>query len=196
MKKQVLVAAFLAVIAVPSMASDFYLVAELGQGKLDVDAEDYSVSKTETAFSLGGGYKFNDILALEVAYRSLGTFNEGESVDLGGGDSVSSSSETDVYSLQASLVAQFSLNDAAAFYGRLGVGSLKAESDYEVTMVEDGETNSESGSESDSATKVVFGGGFKYSLSQAVALRAEYNQYADWDDATLSSIVLGLTYQF
>lgn len=196
MKKHVLVSTLLAVMAAPSFASDFYLVAEVGQSKLDVDADDYSYKKSETAFALGGGYKFNDVLALELAYRDLGKFDQGSDVDFGGGETISTDSYTKVHVFQASLVAQLPVNESAAFYGRLGVGSLKAKSDYELTIVSGGETSSESGSVSDSATKAVLGVGFKYAVSQSAALRVEYNQYSEWDDATLSSTVLGFTYQF
>lgn len=198
MNKQLLVAAFLASAALPTMASDFYMIADLGQSKLDVDAEDGGYSETNTAFSLGGGYKLNETFALELVYRDLGDVSQSESEDFGNGDYLKFSLDTSVTAFQASVVAQLPLNDAFALYGRLGAGYLKSKTDYEFETVVGNRThfNAGSGSESDSKTKAVFGVGFKYVLSQSFAVRAEYNQYDKWDEATISSATVGLIYQF
>lgn len=196
MRKQLLTAALLTVTTFPVMAENFYLVTDVGQSKLDIDVEDYSATKTETVISLGGGYQFNKVLALEVAYRDLGDFSESANDDLGGGDYIMSSSETGINVFQASLVAQLPLNETAAFYGRLGVGSLKAKSDYEIEAVLNGNESSVSGSESERKTKAVFGVGFKYALNQDFALRAEYSQYAELNALTISTTTVGLTYAF
>lgn len=198
MKKQLLVSAFLASAALPTMASDFYVIADLGQSKVEVDADDGGYSETNTAFSLGGGYKLNESFALELTYRDLGDVNQSVSEDFGNGDYLEFSSDTSVAAFQASVLAQLPLNDTFALYGRLGAGYLKSKTDYEFQTVVSNQThfNSGSGSESDSKTKAVFGVGFKYALGQSFAVRVEYNQYDEWDEATISSATVGLTYQF
>lgn len=196
MKKQLFAAAFLASAALPTIASDFYVIADLGQSELDVNHVGGVHSKDETTFSLGGGYKLNNIFALEVVYRDFGGFSSGWNLDHGNGDYRRYSGDTSVAASQASVVAQLPLNDAFALYGRLGAGYLKSKTDYESDTVRHNFIRSGSGSKSDSKTKVVFGVGFKYALTQSFAVRAEYNQYDEWDDATISSATIGLTYQF
>ncbi|HSC68997.1 MAG TPA: porin family protein [Cellvibrio sp.] len=195
MKKQLLAAALLTSVTVPAMASDFYLVADLGKAELDIQVED-GYSKSDTAFSLGGGYKFNETFALEVVYRDLLGFNTQQTDDLEDGDYLNIKSDTSVTSIQASVVAQFPLNEAFALYGRLGAGSIKLETDYVFDAVVFGERDSGSNTVSNSKTKVVIGVGVKYALNESVALRAEYNQYDKWEDIKISSATVGLTYQF
>jgi len=147
---------------------------------------------------VGGGYKLNDTFALEAIYRDLGGFGVRWDLDYPNGDFQKFSADSSVTAYQASVVAQLPLNDAFALYGRLGAGYLKSKTDYEFELVVSNKThfNAGSGSESDSKTKAVFGVGFKYALSQSFAIRAEYNQYDEWDEATISSATVGLTYQF
>ncbi|MDF3014408.1 MAG: hypothetical protein K0Q78_2612 [Cellvibrio sp.] len=198
MKKQLLITVFLASTALPATASDFYVSADLGQSELDIDAEDGGYSGTDTAFSLGAGYKLSETFALELAYRDLGDVNQSISETFGNGDFLRFSYDTSVTAFQASVVAQLPLSNTFALYGRLGAGYLKAKTDYEFETVVSNLThfNAGSSSASDSKTKAVFGVGFKYMLSQSFALRAEYNQYDEWDEAKISSATVGLTYQF
>lgn len=198
MKKQLFAAAFLASAALPTMASDFYVIADMGQSKLDVDYVGGIESKDETTFSLGGGYTLNDIFALEVVYRDLGGLSGRRYHDYGNGDYQRYSSDTSVTVFQASVVAQLPLNDIFALYGRFGAGPVKVQTDYEVDIDMDDHSYTSSGSysASDSEIKAVFGVGFKYTLSQSFAIRAEYNADDPLDGAKISAATLGLMYQF
>jgi opacity protein-like surface antigen len=88
------------------------------------------------------------------------------------------------------------LGESASVYGRAGFADIDFDASYEAELVIDGDVERESGSGSISENKTVFGLGFSYSFSPAIALRAEYSQYDKWEGIELSTTTVGLTYQF
>lgn len=195
MKKQV-IAAVLMGASIPAFASNFYLLADVGQSKVEIDVEGTSLSKDDNVVSFGGGYNFNNNFALELAYRDLGEIGVGYRESYGGGDYYEEKATIAATALQISLVGSVALGEAAKLYGRIGMADLEVEGGYEYSESFDGDTYSESESDSESKNKAVFGAGLSYSFTPAFALRAEYSQYAEWDDVTISTTTIGLTYQF
>lgn len=196
MKKQIIAAAVLMGVSLPSFASNFYLLADVGQSKIEIDVDDAKLSKTDNVMSFGGGYNLNNNFAIELAYRDLGEISEGYSENLGGGDYFSEEVTLSATALQISVVGSFALGEAAKIYGRVGMADLEAEVGYNYEESVEGWKYADSESESDSKNKAVFGAGLSYSFTPAFALRAEYSQYAEWEDITVSSTTIGLTYQF
>lgn len=170
MKKKLLACALFAV-SFPAFAEGFYAAGELGQAKWKLDSE----SESDTSFGIAGGYKFNDIVAVELGYRDLG--------------SVSDSDEDGKFSvgftaLQLSVIANAAINDKVGIYGRLGMADLK----FKYSALGD------SGSRSKS--KAVFGVGASYAVSQTVSLFVEYDQYAKYEDLKISNFSVGAKFQF
>jgi OOP family OmpA-OmpF porin len=196
MKKQIIAAAVLMGVSLPSFASNFYLLADIGQSKIEIDVDDAKLSKTDNVISFGGGYKLNNNFAIELAYRDLGEISEGYSENLGGGDYFSEEVTLSATAVQISVVGSLALGEAAKLYGRVGMADLEAEVAYNYEESIEGWEYTESESESNSKNKAVFGAGLSYSFTPAFALRAEYSQYAEWEDITVSSTTIGLTYQF
>lgn len=192
MKKQLLAAAVLSTMTLPALASNLYVVADIGQVKYEVDSYD----ETKTGFTLGGGYKFNDTFAVEVAYRNLGEIKEREYEDLGGGDYYEENFKNEFSALQVSLVAGFPVSEAVNLYGRLGYADIDLDYSFSDVEVIDGSESTFSGSGTLSKSKVLFGIGASYSVSDAFSLRAEYGQYGKFEDIKISSFTLGLTYGF
>lgn len=193
MKKQLLITAAFALMSAPAMASDFYILADAGQIKYEADSQ----SESDTGFSLGGGYKFSDMFAVEFAYRDLGEIKERYYEDLGGGDSYEENFKNELSAVQVSLLGSLSLGQSTSIYGRLGYADIDLDYSFSDVEVEDGEvTSSSSGSGTLSKNKVLLGVGFAYSLSEAFALRAEYGQYGKFEEIKISSLTVGLTYQF
>lgn len=170
MKKNLLACALCA-FSLPALAEGFYAAGELGQAKWKVDSE----SKNDTAFGVAGGYKFNDIFAVELGYRDLGGVSES---DEDGKVSV------DFTALQLSVIANAAINDKVGIYGRLGMADLK----LKVSVPGD--------SASDSKNKAVFGVGAGYAVSQTVSLFVEYDQYAKYEDLKISTFSVGAKFQF
>jgi opacity protein-like surface antigen len=193
MKKQFLMLSLLAVVSVPALASNFYAVGSIGQSKYDAGSDDQS----DTAFSFGAGYKFNNTFALEVGYNDMGEISDSISENLGGGDYYEETYSFGASAVQASLVVSLPLGESASIYGRAGFADIDFDASYEAIQVVDGDVvYEEAGSGTVSENKTVFGLGFSYSFSPAVALRAEYSQYDKWEGIELSTISAGLTYQF
>ena len=155
MKKQLLAATVLSAMTLPALASNLYVVADLGQVKYEVD----SFSESDTGFTLGGGYKFNDTFAVEVAYRNLGEINESEYEDLGDGDYYEGSFSNEFSALQVSLVAGFPVSETVNLYGRLGYADIDLDFSFsEIEVIGDSESTF-SGSGTLSRNKVLFGVG-------------------------------------
>jgi OOP family OmpA-OmpF porin len=192
MKKQFLMLSLLAAVSVPAMASNFYAAGSIGQSKYDVGSDDQS----DTAFSFGAGYKFNNNFALEVGYIDMGEISDSARENLGGGDYYEETFAFGASAVQASLIVSFPLGESASVYGRAGFADIDFDASYEAELVIDGDVERESGSGSISENKTVFGLGFSYSFSPAIALRAEYSQYDKWEGIELSTTTVGLTYQF
>lgn len=188
MQKQILVAAVLAALTLPAMASGVYLVGDIGQGKIEADAgNDFTLSKTDTTYSIGAGFDINQFAAIEIAYRDLGSISDSYTYSIGVND-YNFSSETSATAFQASVVGKLPISDVFSVFGRLGVAKIEVDSDYN----DDGDR----WSNSESKTKGLFGVGVSYNITPEFAVRAEYSQYAKWDDTKLSALTVGATYSF
>ena len=183
MKKICLVLSAATLLSSNAFAGDLYGFADAGQSKISLDVEGSSFSKTDTAVSLGLGYKINSTFSIEGAYRDLGSISDVSEYD----DKTSISATA----IQVSVIAAAQMGDKFNLYGRLGYARIKAEAAYEDCCDSDYD-------ESDSATKnkAVFGVGGEYKVTESFGVRAEYSKYAKWDDVTLSSVTVGLTYIF
>lgn len=196
MNRQLFAAALLASAAVPSSASNFYLLADAGQSKYSIDLSDVIVSRTETALGLGVGYSVNNTFAVELAYRDLGEF-KGRGKSYYGSDIYAVQTNTsEISSLQLSVIGSLPLSEKVAVYGRLGVADLEVKRTEKIVTVVDAERFQDSESSSLSKNRALVGVGLNYALGFAFALRAEYSQYAEWDDLSISTTTIGLTYKF
>jgi OOP family OmpA-OmpF porin len=194
MKKQILLACVLGAFTLPAMADNFYIFGDVGQSKFELDgSNDSKLSKTDTAFSIGAGYDFNKFLAVELAYRDLGEVADRGS-DFNGVDTYNFVDKIGITALQASVVGKLPVSDVFNLYGRLGLASLDAE--YESREYYADGDNPPPFSDSTSKTKAVFGLGASFDVTSQLALRAEYSQYAKWDDLKLSSLTVGAVYKF
>ena len=183
MKKNIFAAALLASLVSPVMAGDFYLAGDVGWAKFDLDDDGSSYGKSDTSFSLSGGYQFSSNFGVELAYRQL--LN---GVKLSFEDDFSS--KISVKALQVSLIGSLPINDSTSVYGRLGYAHLSSKASwYDSDLVK-------LGSDSGSDNKAFAGVGARYSVTDTVGLRVEYDRYAKWDGAVLSALTVGVDYRF
>lgn len=194
MKKQFVLACVLGALTMPAMADNFYIFGDVGQGKFEIDeGRDSKLSKTDTTFSIGAGYDFNQFLAVEVAYRDLGEVADRGS-DFDGVDDYDFVDKMGATALQASVVGKLPISEVFNVYGRVGLASLDAE--YESREYYADGNNPDPYSDSESKTRALFGVGASFDITSQLALRAEYNQYAKWDDLKLSALTVGAVYKF
>jgi opacity protein-like surface antigen len=189
MKKQILLVAALGVLTLPALADGFYVTADVGQGKIESDAGNgFTVSKTDTSYSIGAGYDFNKFVGVEVAYRDLGTIRD-RGTDSDEAGSYSWTDKVNATAFQASVIGKLPVSDVVNVYGRVGIAKLDVDQTIRIN-------NQSSFSYDDSTTKGLLGIGVSYDITPEIALRAEYNQYAKWDDTKLSALTVGATYHF
>jgi len=190
MKKQLLLASVLGVFTLPAMADNFYLLGDVGQGKMEVDVGDnYTFNKTSTTYSLGVGYNINQFFAVELAYRDLGSVTDRGTFSDGG----VYRDKQDASAFQASVVGSLPISDEFSLFARAGVGKIDVDYDSEESG---GSFESWTASGTRSKTRGLLGVGASYKISPQIALRAEYNQFAKWDQTKLSAFTVGATYNF
>lgn len=190
MKTKILGVALIGTMALslPAAASDFYVLADASQSKFEVDSEG---DMKESGFNVGAGYHFNDTFAIELAYRKLGAAEESLSVDtLDGGADVGF--ELEFTAVQASIVAKYPFSESFHVYGRVGMADIEVKA---TASIDDG-VDSLSESETVSENKAVFGAGLGYAVSPSFTIRAEYSQFAKWEELKISTLSLGATYRF
>ncbi len=187
MKKQLFAATLLSALTLPVSAQGFYLFADVERNKAEVKFDSVSSSKTENGYGLGLGYTLTETFAVEVAYRDLMDMSESETWS-----DYEYRLKTEITVFQASLVANYPLNNAVSVFGRLGVGKIEVDSSY----YENDWGSVYQDSESESKTKALFGVGARYALTEHVGIRAEYSRFAKIDELTFSSLSLAVDYHF
>lgn len=163
-------------------ASGVYIFGDLSytQMRFSSDDEDEpSISENANGFSFGGGYKINKFFAVEVAYQDLGSIDESDE---------DFSESLGFSALSLSGVASIPLGDAFSLYGRLGISKI--------TMDIDVSDEGESESISLSKNKALYGVGGRFAINDQIGLRLEVNQFADWENISLTSLRLGVDYRF
>jgi OmpA-OmpF porin, OOP family len=194
MKKKFLLACVLGAFTLPAMADNFYIFGDIGQGKMAVDAgNDSTIEKTSTTYSIGAGYDVNQFLAVEVAYRDLGDI-EDRGIEFDGVDDYEYVDKYQTTILQASVVGKLPISEEFNVYGRVGLASIDAD-DESRRLYEDG-NNPKPETSTASKTRALFGVGASFDISSQLAVRAEYNQYAKWNDLKLSALTVGAVYKF
>lgn len=187
MKKHLFTTLLLITLTLPVSAKGIYAFANFERSKIEVDASDTSIDKNDNGYGIGLGYTLTNHFAVEIAYRELMSIEQGATYS-----DYEYRINTDISALQASLVANYPLNNAVSVYGRFGVGNIDADSSVYVN--DWGDITRESGSES--KTRALFGVGGRYAITEQVGVRAEYSRFAKIEDTTLSSLSLALDYRF
>lgn len=183
-------------------ALNFYLSASLGQAKADIgSASGLTVDDTDTSYSIGVGYKFNDNIAIEGGYQKLGkgsvtgtasgTFY-GKSFTATG---LTLSDEVDGYYLGP--VITFPLVDNFEVQGRIGVYSWTGDTKASFTSLAYGGTtySGTSISTSHDGSDVYYGFGVAYKVSKNVSLGADWTRF-DIDGTDVDVFGARLKYSF
>lgn len=175
-----------------------YVTGSIGNSNIEFDdiSADFSSS---TAWSFGGGYAFNDIIAIEANYLNLGTFDVTET---DADERASLEFKHSGYNFMARIGGN--VTDKFALHGRVGLYFYDLETAVEFTDIPSGV--SETGAIEDSGSDVTYGFGASYEIYESVELLAEYNIYnmtfgsdlSDDDESTGTTSVfsIGLSYNF
>lgn len=180
----ILLATTLAATAAHSADSGFFAEVGVGMTKVDTDVDNIpgvSVDDEDMFFSIGGGYSFNKMFALEAGYTDLG---EAEI-------SIPSIAYSATISADGFYVGpRLTLELAPKFeaYGRIGM------------LVWDGEFKDSDGySVSDDGSDIYFGIGAAYKISDQVSLGADWTRFtveSDGDEADIDTFGAKLKFNF
>ena len=194
-KKAIAAAAFVFTsAAVHAQSADpkagFYAGLDLGRSRLGVNADDIggalanqgvaattSVDRTDTAFGVNAGYRFNSLLGVEAAYERLGRFDY--SADTGT-DTISGKFQANALSLSA--VGFYPLAPQWSLYGKAGVtrtdAKLEAASENGTTAVDNS---------SHTGSGLLFGAGLTYDFDRSYFAKAGWDHYTKVGDGSTGS---------
>jgi OOP family OmpA-OmpF porin len=146
--------------------SRFFVEAGVGVSSIDTDVNEpgVSVDDNDVFFSIGAGYNFNKMFAIEAGYIDLGEVKV----------SVPEIAYTATISADGFYFGPrltFEITPQFEAYGRVGVFAWDAEA-----------KDSVGNSASDDGTDVYFGIGAAYKISDQVSLGADWTRYAYEDD--------------
>lgn len=160
MKKIVLAAVLSTLVAAPAIAAPMYSSARSNYGYIGINAgqNKYSATSTSTfsastAYSLFGGYAFNQYIAAEAAYTNLG------SAKLDPDDGTTSFTGS-LMSLSA--IGSMPIGQTFALFAKLGYGQSKVESNSSAAETKSG---------------VVYGVGAQFNVGKAVGIRLGYDRF-------------------
>lgn len=153
-------------------------------------ASGFTCSDSAPVFGLDGGYQFNNLFGLELAYANYGQTKKSGLLF----GSVLDITQT-MSGLRLSGTLTYPLSTSFALTGKLGVSSTDL--DIISTLTPGPSIPAYAGS----STSAAFGIGVQYKISEAFAIRAQYENLGRIGDATigtdtLSILTLGLTYRF
>lgn len=144
--------------------------------------------ESDAAWRFFGGYQFNRNLALEFGYADLGAAGASGVLGL-----TPAQARAEVKAWDLAGVLAFAVSPQFSFFGKLGV----YHADTEVSANVGGLT----GSSSDKNSGITYGAGAQYDLMRNLALRVEFQQYAnvggsDTGEDDISVFSVGALFRF
>lgn len=167
MKKIAVAVLLSAAFATPAFAADngFYAGITVGQARTNAPANTVLTKSTDTIAGVLAGYQFNKYWGAEAFYSSAGRFTGTNAAG-----TINGSGKGDVWGIDA--VGTLPLSDTFAFYGKLGVASVKTKgSGY---VIATGGPSTLSGATRSTAT---YGLGFLFNITPAIGIRLGWDRY-------------------
>lgn len=178
MKKIAIVALLSAFVATPALADNtgkMYIAGDFGSATYS----NMSPFPNPGVVRFAVGSHFSPNLAVEVGYS---VFEDSTITFTGGSATVSASA------FQSAVIGSLPLNTQFDLIGKLGFSTNSAE------------LTSTLGSDSTSETGLMFGVGAQFHLNSQVSLRAQYDDYGDFESASApmkaTAISLGVVFNF
>lgn len=161
----------------------FYVGAGFGTTEVSEDSiDEFIADDSDNGLKVFGGYSFNEYFAIEASYFDFGEAS-GTIEDPFFGDF---DFDAGVTGMSASVVGRIPVAEMFSLFGRIGFASY----DVEIEVSLDGE----SGSDSESETDMVYGGGAALSFG-AFEVRAEY-EVLNIEDGDVNMISVSGLYRF
>lgn len=166
-------------VALGSMDND---VSVSGGGRIGDEPISYNESlsfDSSTAFSLGGGYQFNDYVAIDASYRNYGNAKNSFIDDYG--DQINNSIKSN--SINLGVLATFPFAEVFSVYGRLGLASWDLKVEHT-----DSALPGEVDKISEDGTDIYWAAGAAYSFNDRFSLALEYSSLTmEWNESEVES---------
>jgi OmpA-OmpF porin, OOP family len=163
---------------------------------LGYTASQSQADKRDITFRVFGGYQLNRYFAIEGGYADLGKFDvRSTTVPTGTFEQTTKTTGFDV-----SAVAILPLRERLNLFARVGAFLSERKTDYVASGAV--EILQNLSNEKQRQTKVVYGAGVSYDLSQRIALRAEWARHEGFGNALLTgsrnvdAYSVGIAYRF
>jgi OOP family OmpA-OmpF porin len=188
MKTIALAAILTAFAAAPAVAHEgAYIVGSVGQAYFDINKGDIdnaltsagltgfssSLKKSDTAYKLELGYKYNQNLAVEVGYVDLGKATYTASLS-----GVTANASVKPSGFKAAVVGILPIDKSFSVFGKVGAIAAKVDASVLAT----GPGGSLSLSDSSTKGKATWGFGATYNINNMVGIRAEFEQFVKLGD--------------
>jgi OOP family OmpA-OmpF porin len=172
-----------AMTAQADVAPGFYVGAGFGTTEISEESiEDFTADDSDTGLKVFGGYSFNEYFAIEASYfdfgEASGTIDDEEFGDF--------DFAVGVTGINAAAIARIPVAEMFALFGKVGFASYDLEFDVSLGDI--------SGSQSESESDMVYGGGAALSFG-ALEVRAEY-EVLNVEDGDVNLISLSGLYRF
>ncbi|WP_432696968.1 porin family protein [Marinobacterium sp. YM272] len=189
--------------AASANAAGGYIFGDVGRSDFDLGSggSGFSVDDTDTSYTLGLGYRFNDYFSAEIGYADLGAASvstdgptSGDVLGINGtlnGD-ISADATGFLYGVRGNLPVTESFN----LFARLGM--LHWQSDADVDLTVDG-TNINGSAELDNGTDPYVGLGADYFFNDSISVNAQWNRYmldVANEDVDIDTLSLGVAFHF
>jgi len=180
------VATIIGLAAAPAFCEDWYAGLGIGQGHLNMSGQDLtglnnaSVNKTDTSYTVRGGYMFHPNFGVEVGYYDLGSYGFNGMV---GNTAVSGSAKAKAYGI--SLVALAPLSPQFDVYGRVGWSDSQIKANANTALA--------TASTSDWQAGATYGVGGHWNFSKQVGVFAEWMKN---DKIEVDSYLIGIDFRF
>jgi OmpA-OmpF porin, OOP family len=199
----------LAVIASPLVVADdsgWYLGANIGQSRAEIDAEKISNAllsggftavsihddERDMGYKVFGGYQFNRYFALEGGYFNLGKFDfRADTLPPG-----TLRGDIELQGVNLDAVGILPFTDKFSAFGRVGANYAKTDVSFRGT----GAVKVADPSSTERKTNYKYGAGLQYAFTEAVAMRVEAERYrvddARGEKGDVDLFSVGLLYRF
>jgi len=202
-----------AFLSFPALAEDdvgsphFYGTASIGYSKLDYDFAGFTdVDDSDTAYSIGIGYSFNDYIAIEAGWLDIGEASASTSASASGTlygkpYTVTGSAivEAEADGFYIGPIVTPIVTEKFKAYAKIGVyfWDVDAEASASGSLTYDGRTYTANAKAdaSESGEDLYFGFGASYDLTEKLTVRADWTRY-DVSDADIDVFAVGIVFKF
>lgn len=210
MNKALLVATVSLAIGMSSaaQAENYYVFGDYGRSDIDLGSTSvpgFSIDDTDTAYSFGAGYRFNENFSVELGYADLGEASISTNAPVtetvaGSTVTVDGTLDVDAKGFFLGVRGDMDVADNIGLFARAGFLDWESDADISGTVTVDGTAYTGSASaELADGTDPYLGVGVAYDFNENLAANLQYTRYfLDFEgtDVDVDTFTVGLTYSF